>query len=356
MPWRQPFDTVANHVVHFASLVELPGKVRRCRRSARRSDSSAAASSARPGSTRAPTAAAWSWPAASAVTKEPGTDRFARRFADAGFAVLAFDYRRLGESGGAAAPGGAHRATSSPTGHAAVGCAGACRASIPHRVAVWGFSAVRRARLPGRRRDPGSPAAIAQTPNVDGPAATRQALRYQTTGALLRLFGRALADALGSVVGRPPLLVPLVGPPGSVALLTTPDALDTDRALDPDGRYADWPRVVAARSTLRIGRYSPGRAAAGCPARCWSWPATTTGWRSPSPPSAPRPGPPRGARPAPGRALRPFLGGHERAVEAELAFLRRHLLAAAPAGRPRRLRPDRSGSAAGHPRVQSHDM
>ena len=35
-----------------------------------------------------------------AVTKEPGTDRFAKRFHEAGFTVLAFDFRRLGESGG----------------------------------------------------------------------------------------------------------------------------------------------------------------------------------------------------------------------------------------------------------------
>ena len=34
------------------------------------------------------------------VTKEPGTDLSAKRFHEAGFAVLAFDYRRLGESGG----------------------------------------------------------------------------------------------------------------------------------------------------------------------------------------------------------------------------------------------------------------
>ena len=33
-------------------------------------------------------------------TKEPGTDLFARRFHQAGFAVLAFDYRHLDESGG----------------------------------------------------------------------------------------------------------------------------------------------------------------------------------------------------------------------------------------------------------------
>src|SRR3954470_21060699 len=35
-----------------------------------------------------------------AVTKEPGTDRFARRFHEAGFTVLAFDPRHFGKSGG----------------------------------------------------------------------------------------------------------------------------------------------------------------------------------------------------------------------------------------------------------------
>ncbi|MFE2996740.1 hypothetical protein ACFXG4_17190 [Nocardia sp. NPDC059246] len=54
--------------------------------------------------------AAWHYPgtngacvvmaAGGAVTKEPGTAPFARRFHDDGFTVLAFDFRRLGESGG----------------------------------------------------------------------------------------------------------------------------------------------------------------------------------------------------------------------------------------------------------------
>jgi alpha/beta superfamily hydrolase len=35
------------------------------------------------------------------VIKEAGTDLFAERFHDDGYSVLAFDYRRLGESGGA---------------------------------------------------------------------------------------------------------------------------------------------------------------------------------------------------------------------------------------------------------------
>ena len=35
-----------------------------------------------------------------ALTKEPATDMFAQRFSHAGYTVLAFDYRRLGESSG----------------------------------------------------------------------------------------------------------------------------------------------------------------------------------------------------------------------------------------------------------------
>lgn len=54
--------------------------------------------------------AAWHYPGTSggclimasgfAVTKEAGTDLFAKRFNEAGLSVLAFDHRRLGQSGG----------------------------------------------------------------------------------------------------------------------------------------------------------------------------------------------------------------------------------------------------------------
>jgi pimeloyl-ACP methyl ester carboxylesterase len=78
---------------------------------------------------------------------------------------------------------------------------------------------------------------------------------------MLRFSGRAALDAIGGMVGRPPRLVPLVGTPGTVAVVTTPDAQDADRALNPDGRYLEWQQRVAARSALRMAWYSPGRAA-----------------------------------------------------------------------------------------------
>src|SRR6266536_2882360 len=185
------------------------------------------------------------------VTKEPGTDLFARRFCEAGFGVLAFDYRRLGESGG------------QPRQIVRIG----------EQLADWA-------------------AAIAQTPTADGPAAARNAARHQKPLVLLRLFGRGVADAIGGLAGRPPRLVPLAGEPGTVALLTTPDGRDGNRALNPSNRYPEWQQAVAARLALRLGFYRPGRHYA------------------------------------------PFMDGHEQAAGAELSFLRRHLLDHPRADRP----------------------
>ena len=73
------------------------------------------------------------------VTKEPGTDRFARRFNDAGFAVLAFDYRRLGESGGQ--PRQLVRMGEQLTDwRAAIAFAATLPGVDPTRLAGWGFS------------------------------------------------------------------------------------------------------------------------------------------------------------------------------------------------------------------------
>src|SRR4051794_41856179 len=107
--------------------------------------------------------------AGTGVTKEPGTDRFAERFAAAGFSVLAFDYRHLGESGGE--PRQVARISDQLADwRAAIGYA----ATLPgvERVGIWAFS------LPGgyivqlAAEDLGIAAAIAQSANVDGVTAT----------------------------------------------------------------------------------------------------------------------------------------------------------------------------------------
>jgi uncharacterized protein len=260
-----------------------------------------------------------------AVTKEPGTDLFAKRFNDAGFAVLAFDYRRLGESGGQ--PRQVLPVSDQlDDWQAAIDFAATLPGIDPARLAVWAFSASGGHIFRVAARNPQLAAAIAQTPNTDGPAATRNAARHQKPLAMLRFTGRGVLDALGSFVGHRPRLVPLAGEPGTVALLTTPDSLDGNRALRAD-RYPDWQQAVAARSALRLVFYRPGRHAARvrCPLLVLVCDQDQSALAGPAVNAANR-APHAELVRMPGGHYEPFLGGHEHAVEAELSFLRRHLL------------------------------
>src|SRR3984957_12285605 len=138
-----------------------------------------------------------------AVPREPATDLFARRFSAAGFAVLAFDYRRLGESDGRPRQVVRIREQLADW-HAAIRFSATRPGVDPARIAAWGFSASGGHIFPVAARSPGLAAAIAQAPNADGPAATRNAARHQRPLAMLRLTGRGVLDAIGALAGPPP--------------------------------------------------------------------------------------------------------------------------------------------------------
>ncbi|MDX6287829.1 MAG: uncharacterized protein QOG53_3314 [Frankiales bacterium] len=261
-----------------------------------------------------------------AVPKEPGTDRFAAAFHAAGFSVVAFDYRRIGESGGE--PRQVVRINDQLADwDAALDFAATLPGIDQTKVAAWAFSLSGAHVLVVAARRPGLGAVIAQTPVADGRAATRNAARHQTMSALLRFTDVALVDALGSVFRRPPRLIPLAGPRGTVAVLTTPDALDGDRALLPLDGPNDWPQVVAARSALRIGSYRPGRLARRieCPLLVVACDADESALAAPAVKVAER-APQAELVVLPGGHYAPFLEAHDDAVAAELAFLRKHLV------------------------------
>jgi len=268
------------------------------------------------------------------VTKEPGTDRFAERFNDAGYAVLAFDFRHFGESGGR--PRQVARVGEQLADYdAAIAFAATLPDVDPGRIGVWGFSSSGGHVFRVAARNPRLAAAIAQTPNADGPAAARNMTRHQTPLALLRLTGRGVLDALGGLVGRPPRLVPLAGTPGTVAVLTTPDAVDSAAILNPGDRYPDWQQAAAARSALLLGLYRPGRHASRVRCPLLVLVADQDQSALPGPAAAAAERAPRGELVrVPGGHYAPFTNAHEPAVEAELSFLRRHLVDQVPAGRP----------------------
>lgn len=260
-----------------------------------------------------------------AVTKEPATDLFAKRLNEAGFAVLAFEYRRIGESEGQ--PRLAPRLRDERADwHAAIEFARTLPDVDPTKVAIWAFSSSGGHIFPVAARDPVLAAAITQTPLADAPRALPAAARYSTPLAQLRLMSRAVLDTLGGMLGGKPLLVPLTGERGTVAMLSTPDGLQGDEALNAS-RYPEWQQKVAARSVLRLGSYRPGRYAprVQCPLLVMVCDDDRTAPPGPAIRAAKRA--PRGELVRlPGGHYAPFMEAHEQAVELEVTFLERHLL------------------------------
>ncbi|MHB8532557.1 MAG: alpha/beta hydrolase [Solirubrobacteraceae bacterium] len=188
-----------------------------------------------------------------AGTVDSGLLPYAERFAAAGLDALAFDYRHFGASDGEP------RQLVSPARQledyaAAVGFARALPEVDPDRIVVWGTSfsgghVVEVAIADGRVA-----AAIAQTPAMDGVATLIKAWRYAGAGTLNRFTLTGLRDALAALRGRPPVMLPVVGPPGSVAAMTTPDAEPGYRAI----AGPTWQNEFAARYALTAARHRPG--------------------------------------------------------------------------------------------------
>jgi pimeloyl-ACP methyl ester carboxylesterase len=109
-------------------------------------------------------------------------------------------------------------------------------------------------------RDHRLAAAIIRNPFVDGPAAAAAAIRSASRVHGYRLAWRAVRDNLRSRRGRDPLRVELAGPPGSVAMMTTPDAVAGFESILPADPVGYEP-AVPARIVLQMRADRPARRA-----------------------------------------------------------------------------------------------
>jgi fermentation-respiration switch protein FrsA (DUF1100 family) len=188
------------------------------------------------------------------ATREYGLEPFARRFAEAGIAALVFTYRHFGDSGG-------HPRQLLDIERqlddwaAALAYARSLDEIDSTRIALWGTSFGGGHVIEAAARDGAVAAVVSQCPFTDGLAATRAA----SPRSLVRALVPAVRDELARIRNKPPVLVPLVGPHGSTALMTSPDSEAGYRALIPPG--ADFENGVAARFITRVGLHRPGRSA-----------------------------------------------------------------------------------------------
>jgi fermentation-respiration switch protein FrsA (DUF1100 family) len=187
-------------------------------------------------------------------TREYGLEPYARRFADAGLAALVFTYRHFGDSGGQPRQ---LLDIDRQLGDwaAALAYARSLDEVDPKRIALWGTSFGGGHVLIAAARDGDVAAVVSQCPFTDGVAAVRAA----HPRSLISAVGPVFRDQLARLRGKPPVMVPLVGPPGSAALMTSPDSEPGYRALIPPG--AEFRNGVAARFLLHVGLHRPGRSA-----------------------------------------------------------------------------------------------
>jgi uncharacterized protein len=259
-----------------------------------------------------------------AATRDCGLDAFAERFAAAGLDALTFDYRHFGESSGEprqllSIPRQLQDFTT------AVEYACALEGTDADRVVVWGSSYAGGHAVEVAAKDRRVAAVVAQVPAMDGVAVLRRLIGYAGPARLARLTLAGLRDAARAALGRPPLMLPAVGPPGTLAAMSTPDAEEGMRAI----AGPTWRNEVCARIMLRAGAYRPGLCAGELPCPILIQLADTDS-------VAPVDAAEAAASRATGRAeVRRYPIGHfeiyrgapfERAVADQLHFLRRHLV------------------------------
>jgi len=189
-----------------------------------------------------------------AGVRSAGLEAYAERFAAAGFSVVVFDYRHFGDSSGEPRELLDIDRQLEDWRNALRFTRGLDEVD-PARVAVWGtsFGGGHVLRIAAEDRE--LAAAISQVPFVDGRASARPAHPLSVLG----LMGMAFADVAAAAVGRGPVYVPVIGAPGTVAVLTSPDSESGYRALLPDG--VRWPNRVAARIVLSVLGAHPGAVA-----------------------------------------------------------------------------------------------
>jgi dienelactone hydrolase len=185
---------------------------------------------------------------------------YAERFAAAGVAVLVFDYRHFGASGGLPRQI-VDVVRQREDYHAAVRWARSCPGIDPEQVALWGTSFSGGHVIAVAAEDPGIAAVVAQVPLLDARRTGRttgQRLRRALTRSALKLVAAAGRDALRAVRGRPPYLARVVGRPGEAAVFTDPQVAAIFAELG--GEAVGWRNAFAPRFLFGLPRYRAGTA------------------------------------------------------------------------------------------------
>jgi fermentation-respiration switch protein FrsA (DUF1100 family) len=185
-------------------------------------------------------------------TKNMGLESYAIRYQEAGFAVLIFDYRYFGESDGEPRqliwiP---HQLEDWS---ATITYTRNLKEINPAKIALWGTSMSGGHVIVTAAKDNQIACVVAQCPGLDGHASGEMFLKRVGIRYTLRMVMHGQRDYFRSWFGLSPHKIPIVGKPGSIACLTTPDAYDFFREFAPE----NYVNEVCARINIRGDKYRP---------------------------------------------------------------------------------------------------
>lgn len=188
------------------------------------------------------------------ATREMGLDAYARKFAAAGVAVLAFTYRNFGDSGGTDRQLISIKSQEQDW-HAAIDYGKQLPGVDAKTVAIWGssFGGGHVITIASQRTDLTS--AVAQCPFTDG-RASASALGILKS---LKLVSTVFMDMLGAIGWGEGRMIAIAAKPGKPALMTAHDALPGYNLITPPG--IQFINQTPARVIPSLIAHTPGRRA-----------------------------------------------------------------------------------------------
>ncbi|WP_082694937.1 alpha/beta hydrolase [Mycobacterium lehmannii] len=260
------------------------------------------------------------------ATQDCGLFAFAEALAGAGAEVVTFDYRHFAESSGQP------RQLISLSGqvadyHAVIDHARRLENVDAARIVAWGVSLSGGHVIKVAADDPHLAGVISLTPATDGLPVVTHMLRTLGPRYVLRVMAQGIRDVAAKVLGRSPVLIPVVGAPGEVAGLSADGALEGMRRI----AGPTWRNEFAARLVLVMGAHRPIASAdrVTCPALVQIGDQDRTAPPAAATAAATRMRATVHHYPCDHFDVYPGEGWHERVVNDQIAFLRRIL---APAG------------------------
>ncbi|KAJ7471029.1 alpha/beta-hydrolase [Mycena latifolia] len=172
-----------------------------------------------------------------------GLPAYAEEFSAAGYACLVFDYRRWGASDGTRR-NSVYVSEQQDDYRTVVKYARQQPQYDPQRVIVWGFS------FSG-----GHVMTLASEPSLNvigmaqNPYCGRPFPKFQFNWRYIALFTLGLLDLLADLLRLPPVYIPTVAPPGTVAALSAPGAVAGFRSVTQTP--SDFPNQIAASIFFR---------------------------------------------------------------------------------------------------------